>query len=120
MKHTYTEIPIWNRKFLLVTGCTRNELLSLISKYKLGRDLRKRVYDDPPFPIKEGQGCVYMDDVHCRYIMYFPNRKVRNDTIIHETNHIAKHLMKYLGAQQEKEGQAYTQEWLYNWVRKNI
>lgn len=118
MKARFIKIPIWNRKFLLVSGCNKEQLLSLVSKYQMGRELRNMVIGDPPNP--KDQGCLYMGDKTGKYIMVFPNRKVRTDTIIHETNHLVKHMMKFIGAQQETEGASYTQEFLYNWIRKNL
>ena len=64
--------------------------------------------------------CVWMDDKRGHCILQFPTTTVRTDTIIHETNHIVRNMFKVLGAQQEKEAHAYTQEWLYNWIRKTL
>lgn len=109
-------VPIWNRKILIVTPPT-NALL-YTRKYKLGRELITQVRNDPPDIAT--LACVYFDDKYGRYVLWFNSRKVPTDTIIHETNHIVKHMMKYLGAQQEKEAHAYTQEYLYKEIRKAL
>lgn len=120
MKSAYTIIPIWERRLLLVIGGSKKEMLNLCSKNKMGRGIRNMIYTTPPFPKSEGTACVYYEDKKLNYLVYFPDQKVRNDTIIHETNHIVKHMMKGMGAQQETEGHAYSQEWIFNWVRKTL
>lgn len=120
MKHSFTIIPIWDRRLLLVIGGSKSSLLKLCSQYSMGRGIRNMIHITPPFPKSEGVACVYYEDKKLNYLVYFPDNKVRNDTIIHETNHIVKHMMKGLGAQQEIEGHAYSQEWIFNWIRKTL
>ncbi len=106
-------IPIVDRKVLLITPphCP----LKATRKHKMGRNLIKMVKDDPP---GNCQACVYQDEEKPRYVMYF--RVVNLGTIVHETNHTVKHMMKLIGAQQEQEFHAYVQEWLFNEVRKYL
>ena len=107
-------IPIWNRELLIVTP--PHNLLTATRSFKMGRELITLVKNKPPE--KNTSGCIYMCDKTGCYIIWFPNRKPLNTTIIHETNHLVNHMMKYIGAQQEKEALAYTQEWLYEEIRR--
>lgn len=103
-------IPIVERKVLLVTP--PSDVLKAAQKHKMGRNLIQMIKGDPP----ECQACVYQDEEKPRYVLYL--RVQDSGTIVHETNHIVKHMMKLLGAQQEQEFHAYTQEWLFNTVKK--
>ena len=107
-------IPIWNRKLLVVTP--PHNLLNATRHFRMGRELINQVKNDPPD--KTIDGCIYLCDKTGRYILWFPNRSPNNLTIIHETNHLVKHMMKYIGAQQEREAHAYTQEWICKEIRK--
>ncbi len=109
-------IPIWNRKLLIVTP--PHDLLKATRAFKMGRELINQVKND--MPDKTLDACAYLCDKTGRYILWFPHRKSRNNTIIHETNHLVKHMMKYIGAQQERESHAYTQEWLCTEIRKML
>lgn len=118
MKHTYLDIPIWNRQILLIVEWKKDETLALIQKYNMHRSLRSQVQATPQdFYCL---ACVWMDDRRGNCIIQFPTTKVRTDTIIHETNHIVRNMFRVLGAQQEKEAHAYTQEYLYHWIRKSL
>lgn len=81
----------------------------------MGRSLRTEICAETP--TKNDAAVTYWDD-DGRYILWFPNNKVSNQTIVHETNHIVKLMMKYIGAQQENEGHAYTQDWLFKEIRR--
>lgn len=105
-------IPIIDRKILLVTP--PHDTLKAARKYKMGRNLISMVKDDPP----DCQACCYQCDAKGRYILYFRIKTLR--IIVHETDHVVKHMMKHLGAQQEQEFHAYVKEWLFNEVRKNL
>lgn len=107
-------IPIWNRKLLIVTP--PHDLLKATRSFRMGRELINQVKNDPPD--KTIEGCIYMCDKTGRYILWFPTRKPTGLTIIHETNHLVKHMMKYIGAQQEKEAHAYSQEWLMKEIKR--
>lgn len=105
-------IPIIERKVLLVTP--PHDVLKATRKHKMGKNLIQMVKNDPP----DCQACVYQDEEKPRYVLYF---KVKDlGTIVHETNHVVKHMMKLLGAQQEQEFHAYVQEYLFNVVRKAL
>ena len=105
-------IPIIERKVLLVTY--PSDALKAARKHKMGRNLIQMIKNDPP----DCQACCYQDEEKPRYVLYF---KVKDlGTIVHETDHVIKHMMKLLGAQQEQEFHAYTKEWLFNEVRKSL
>lgn len=108
------KFPIWNRRILLATHNV--DLLAETRKYKMGRNLIAQVKNDPPNP--KDYAAVYICEKTGRYVLWFRNNKPRTDTIIHETNHIIKYLMKYIGANQEKEAHAYSQEWLFNEIKR--
>lgn len=105
-------IPIIDRKVLVVTP--PHDVLKASRKHKMGRELITMVKNDPP----DCQACCYQDDNKPRYILYFRVKDLR--TIVHETDHVVKHMMKLLGAQQEQEFHAYVKEWLFNEVRKTL
>ena len=110
------KIPIWNRKVLLITP--PNDILKAVRRFKLGRELINQAKTEPP-AVGE-MAFVYHCDSTGRYVLWFPNRNPRIDTIIHETSHITDYIMIFLGASKEKEARAYTQEYLYNEVRKAL
>lgn len=116
------EIPPWNRKLLVVITTKRQYILDLIKKYKLGRTLRNLVYEDEPTLDKHEYGAIYTDEERARYILWFPEWKNSGDnmdTLLHETNHIVKHLMKHVGSR-DYETAAYTQEYLFSVIRKKL
>ena len=108
------KIPIWEKKLLIVTYPTN--VLKAAKDSKMARELISQVREGPPE--KSWQGCLYFDDKRGQSILWFPNNKPRTDTIIHETNHLVKFLMEFIGAEKEFEAHAYTQEWLYNTIKK--
>jgi len=108
-------IPIWYRKVLIVTPPT--DILKSAIKHKIGRSIIKQVKNDPP--LKNFAACVYYDDDNGRYLLWL-EKCCSNDTIVHETNHIVNHMMKFLGARNEHEASAYTQEYLFRLIRKTI
>lgn len=116
------EIPPWNRKILVVVTMKRQVILDLIKRHKLGRNLRSQVYEDPPYFDKRDMGACYMDLERGKYILWFPkwtNSGEDLDTLLHETNHVVKHLMKHVGSG-DYETMAYTQEWLFSNIRKKL
>ena len=121
MKQFLIKIPPWERRLLVVVTKNRQTVLDLIKKHKLGRDLRNQVFGDP---LTEADlGAVYTDKKYGRWIMWFTkwnNSGDNMDTLVHETNHIVKFLMKYVGAKNELETSAYTQEWLFREIRKRL
>ncbi len=122
MKHFLMDIPPWNRKILVVVTTKRQVILDLVKKYKMGRTLRSLVYEDEPILSKADYGATYIDYERGRYILWFP--KWRNsgddmDTLLHETNHVVKHLMKHVGSKDD-ETMAYCQEWLFSNIRKKL
>lgn len=107
------KIPVINKPVLLVTA--PHDVLKASRRFKIGRNLIQMIKEDPP---ENCQACVYQDEEKPRYVLYF---KVKDlGTIVHETNHIIKHMMKLLGAQQEQEFHAYFQEYLFNEVRRSL
>lgn len=106
------KIPIWNRKLLIVVE--PSNVPRAIKTHKLGRRLMAQIKNDPP--VKNCCAMIWMCDYTGRYILYFP-KKPTLATIVHETNHIVKHMMKYICAQQEKEAHAYTQDYLFKEIR---
>lgn len=106
-------IPILDKKVLLITP--PHDVLKASIKHKMGRNLIQMIKEDP---VGNCQACVYQDHEKPRYVLYFKIKDL--GTIVHETNHIVKHMMKLIGAQQEQEFTAYTQEWLFNVVRKSL
>lgn len=110
------KIPIWNRKILVVTP--PHDILKSSRFFKMGRNLIGQVKSEAP--IENELACVYFCDDSGKYILWFKNRKPSIDTLIHETNHIVKHMMKFIGAGGEKEANAYTQEFIFNEVRKAL
>ncbi len=109
-------IPIWNRKLLIVTYPT--DILKATIDSKMKRVLISMVRRE--IPDKSSCSLLYFDDKLGNSVLWFPNRKPRNDTLIHETNHLTKFMLKAMGAQQEHEAHAYTQEWLYNNIKKAL
>ncbi len=105
-------IPIIERRVLLVSY--PSDTLKAAQKHKMGKNLIQMIKNDPP----DCQACCYQDEEKPRYVLYF---KVKDlGTIVHETDHVVKHMMKLLGAQQEQEFHAYVKEWLFNTVRKSL
>ena len=107
-------IPIWGRKLLIVTP--PHDIVLATKYFKMGRSLLQQVVND--IPSNKSDGCIFLCNETGRYILWFPHTKPKTATIIHETNHLVKHMMKYIGAQQETEGHAYTQDWLCTEIRK--
>lgn len=118
MDHAFHLVPIWNRKLLLIVGFEKEELLSLISLHKLGNEIRRSIIVHEP--TNGMYGCVYFSDRNGACLIYFPHKKVRTDTIIHETNHITRHMLKSLGAVGGREPHAYLQEYLYHWIKQQL
>lgn len=114
MKYRYLDISPWYGRLLVVYGFPKDKTLELISRHKMGRTIRAQFIATPPSKGYE-EAIVYMDGNH---FLLYAHQKLSTRTIIHETNHIVKELMKYIGAQQEKEAHAYTQEWLYGEIKK--
>lgn len=105
-------IPIVERRVLLVSY--PHDALKAARRFKMGRNLIQMIKEDPP----DCQACCYQDENKPRYVLYF---KVKDlGTIVHETDHVVKHMMKLLGANNEQEFSAYTKEWLFNTVRKAL
>lgn len=121
MKHFLLIIPPWNRKLLVVVGTDKTKVLSFISRHKLGQNLRTLINQDPVG--KGDEGATYMDLEKGRYVLWLPkwaNTGDDMDTLVHEVNHIVKHLMKHIGATGEYEANAYTNEWLFSTIRKKL
>lgn len=121
MKQFLIKIPPWERRLLVVVTKDRQNVLNLVKKYKLGRDLRNQIFRDP-VSIGDG-GATYTDKVHGRFIIWFPEWKNSwddIDTLVHETNHLVKFLMKFVGATNETEASAYTQEFLFRTIRHRL
>ncbi len=107
-------IPIVERKVLLITP--PHNALKAARRYRMGRNLITMIKEDPP---EKCQACCYQDEEKPRYVLFFNTAKDMG-TIVHETDHVVKHMMKLLGAQQEQEFHAYTKEWLFNTVKKAL
>lgn len=100
------------RPVLLVTP--PHDILVASRKYKMGRNIINMIIDDPP----DCQACVYYDEKRPRCVLWIKKGSLR--TYVHETNHIIDHMMEQIGAVGEKEFTAYSQEWLWARVKKEL
>lgn len=103
------------RKVVVLTG-SRN-LHTRLLKYKMGKALYTQLKNE--LPDKRDVASVYSDN-QGRYVMWFKDRKVSNDTINHEVRHLIDFIFEYVGEHKTRELQAYYTEWLRKEIRKRL
>ena len=103
------------RKVVVLTGTSN--LHTRLLKYKMGRELYNYIKNNPP---QKGDCAICYEDNQGRYVMWFKDRKVSNDTINHEVRHLIDFIFKYVGEHKTIELQAYYTEWLRKEIRKRL
>ena len=112
--HTLILIPIWNRKLLVVTP--PDDIIALAKEYKLGREMLAELRQYPP--TGNELALAYHTELSGKYVLWFAKHP-SSATLVHETNHITKYIMEYVGVEDD-EASAYTQDWLFSEIRKRL
>lgn len=115
--------PPWHRRVMVAIKLSKPELLKQIKKKRMRKSLRKIVEEEGKLPTKSDFAQTYSDMNSGLWIIYlhrWKNNDEHKSFLVHEIAHVVRDMMKFIGASKEEEAEAYTNEYLFLKICKQL